>query len=195
MRLAVRSTDDKPYVCSYQKLTAIQPLTTAQERQLEQLYIRYAADVDQIDAIVGVAKAAQHRKIKGQRVRTAQQDQVVVRWKPTLMQGWVAEIAQSILKYRIAHARAATTEEIMDDAQNSVVECCSKLPECKRPSLHDTTAIVCDTCHRAYHIECLPPEAKSHLKMPLKTTNIGTAMNVHITIGQKTPCQRKSNTY
>ena len=153
---------------TYQKLTAIQPLTTAQERQLEQLYIRYAADVDQIDAIVGVAKAAQHRKIKGQRERTAQQDQVVVRWKPTLMQGWVAEIAQNILKYRIAHARAATTEEIMDDTQNSVVECCSRLPECKRPSLHDTTAIVCDTCHRAYHIECLPPEAKSHAQNALE---------------------------
>jgi hypothetical protein len=76
------------------QLAATPPVTTAQARQFEQLYARYAADVDQLKTVVGVAKAACHRgvakaachrKIKGQRVRTAQQEQVGVRWKPTFM--------------------------------------------------------------------------------------------------------------
>ena len=143
----IRSTNATSGYMIYKNLHAKSALSAVDERQLEHLYARYAEDVDQIEAIVALAKAAHHRKVRGQRVRTAQQDQVVVRWKPTLMQGWVADIAQDLLKHRIVTAREATMEEIMNETLNTVVECCTKLPEPRRPNLEDTTAIACDTCH------------------------------------------------
>lgn len=159
-RPILRATTQTGYQL-YSQLTQHYPLSGADRSHLEQLYIRYAEHADQIEEIVGTATAASH-DVKGRKwVTTAKQDQVVVKWKPTLMQGWVAAIAKEALGYKVVSAREATQDEITDEALNSVHECCNPLPTRQRKELQDTTAILCNTCHRSYHLECLTtPESR-----------------------------------
>ena len=147
---------------TYMQLTQKQPLNLKDRQRLEQLYLRYAEHVDQVDELVGTAVAASHRVKRRKWVTTAKQDQVVVSWKPTIMQGWVASIAKDILGYKVASARVATEKEIMDPDHNPIYECCNPHHTTQRRALEDTTAIVCDTCLRGYHVECLPHENQTH---------------------------------
>jgi hypothetical protein len=142
----------------YQKLTGMEP-GPKQDGLLQQLYTRYAEETDQITQIVAPATAAEHTWHKRQYTKIRGQEQLIVKWKPTLMQGWMVEIAQKVMRYTVKQegTREASEEEILDPEISAIHECCNPKAPTQRPVLEDDTAIICDTCQRAYHIACLPP--------------------------------------
>ena len=60
----------------------------------EQLYSNFAEGQDQVEGIEGLAVAARHTGRGQKRKKVATQNQVIVRWAPTVMQGWVVELAK-----------------------------------------------------------------------------------------------------
>ena len=59
-----------------------------------QLYNNFAEGQDKVEGIEGLAVAARHTGRGQKRKKVATQNQVIVRWAPTVMQGWVVELAK-----------------------------------------------------------------------------------------------------
>ena len=131
---------------------------------LQQLYNNYAADTDQIEGIEGLAVAAQYTGTGKKRKKVATQNQVIVRWAPTVMQGWLVEMAKQNgyqTDDTAAHAPRLLSHEEICTTPSLPTECCS--PNAHRPAEHppaSTTLAHCKICSRRYHIECLPVDQR-----------------------------------
>lgn len=133
----------------------------------EQLYNNYAAETDIIDGIEGLAVAARHKGKGCKRKKVATQNQVIVRWAPTVMQGWMVELAKQ-KGYQIddgpEHAPKLLTHQEVCNISNLPTECCcpnTHLPTQSTPA--DQTLAHCNVCSRRYHVECLPPDQRPWL--------------------------------
>ena len=126
----------------------------------EQLYNNFAEGQDQVEGIEGLAVAARHTGRGQKRKKVATQNQVIVRWAPTVMQGWVLELAKQ-KGYHIddapEHALQPMTHHEVCNTPNLPTECCcpnAHLPARRIPAR--TTLAHCSICSRRYHIDCLP---------------------------------------
>ena len=126
----------------------------------EQLYNNFAEGQDQVEGIEGLAVAARHTGRGQKRKKVATQNQVIVRWAPTVMQGWVVELAKQ-KGYHIdeapEHALQPMTHHEVCNTPNLPTECCclnAHLPARRIPAR--TTLAHCSICSRRYHIDCLP---------------------------------------
>jgi ribonuclease HI len=132
---------------------------------LEQLYNNFAAETDMIDGIEGVGVAARYTGKGRKRKKVANQNQVTVRWAPTVMQGWLVELAKQ-KGYQVEedgdHAPRRLTHEEVCNTANLPTECCC--PNAHRRAdqrtIEDTTLAHCNVCSRRYHIECLPTDLR-----------------------------------
>jgi ribonuclease HI len=137
---------------------------------IEQLYNNYAAETDLIEGIEGFAVAARHVG-KGKRRKTVTtQNQVIVRWAPTVMQGWMVELAKQ-KGYQVEdtadHAPKLLTHEEVCNIPNLPIECCcpnAHLPTQNNPA--NTTLAHCNVCSRRYHVECLHRDNKPNIGLP-----------------------------
>ena len=127
----------------------------ANRQKLIQLYRNYAAGIDKVKDVEAEALATK-RVGKGVKRRcVGKQTQHVVSWEDTIMQGWMIDIAQRVMGYQPVHVREATVDEVQQE-EGVAAECCG--PD--RHTTHDDgsvdhTAIICDGCHRAYHVGCM----------------------------------------
>ena len=126
----------------------------------EQLYNNFAEGQDKVEGIEGLAVAARHTGRGQKRKKVATQNQVIVRWAPTVMQGWVVELAKQ-KGYHIddapEHALQPMTHHEVCNTPNLPAECCcpnAHLPARRIPAR--TTLAHCSICSRRYHIDCLP---------------------------------------
>ena len=126
----------------------------------EQLYNNFAEGQDKVEGIEGLAVAARHTGRGQKRKKVATQNQAIVRWAPTVMQGWVVELAKQ-KGYHIddapEHALQPMTHHEVCNTPNLPAECCcpnAHLPARRIPAR--TTLAHCSICSRRYHIDCLP---------------------------------------
>jgi hypothetical protein len=134
--------------------------------KLQQLYHNYAHHADEIAGFKALNKAAAFAMDPDtkRRKQTAVQDQVIVQWHHSLLQGWQIQIAKR-MAYSVAPdppPRLATAEEVRAHQDLAT--------ECYGPNLHvpdsaseeeeqqPTTSypLHCVVCNRRYHAECVP---------------------------------------
>ena len=96
---------------------------TKVRKELNQLYHNFAEGVDIVAGVEGTQSAAEFmgRGIKRRR-RTASQKQIIIRWEPTIMQGWMIEIAK-IMGYAVQSATPVSNQQV-GEASGLVTECC-----------------------------------------------------------------------
>jgi ribonuclease HI len=132
--------------------------------KLMQLYYNYTTDQSIITQVNGRPQANAFNISKGKRTRVSSQQQVTVQWKDTIAQGWVIELAKSIMDYHPASIQEATVEEVADECLLTP-DCCGVNAHVCRPhvpgSSEPQNPIMCDTCLRAYHPECLCGAARA----------------------------------
>jgi hypothetical protein len=142
-------------------------------KALRQLYFNYAEGVDIVAGIEGEQTAAAFIGRGRNRRRTTTQKQLVVRWEPAIMQGWMVNIAKD-MGYQVEHAQQVGRAEI-GQAPDLATECCGPNSHILEPEDSDDL-ILCDVCSRRYHIGCLPLNA--HPKRPMQQQE-GTAHHQH----------------
>jgi hypothetical protein len=120
------------------------------------LYTYFAEGVDIVAGIEGDQSAAAFTGRGRKRRKTATQKQIVVRWEPAIMQGWMVKIAKD-MGYRVDHVQLVGREAICR-ASGLATECCGPNSHIVDPEESDDL-IICDTCCRRYHIDCLTLDA------------------------------------
>lgn len=134
--------------------------------QLQQLYHNYAHNIDEIAGFEATAQASKSERDpenhKRRRV-TKRQTQVVVRWHPSLLQGWQIQIAKR-MAYNVAQEpppQQATREQIQAHP-HLATECCGPNFHMAEGDSEDEeepaqrNLLHCAVCHRRYHTECVP---------------------------------------
>ena len=89
----------------------------------EQSYNNFAEGQDLIETIEGVAAAARHTGRGPKRKKVAPQNQVIVRWPPIVMHGWVVELAKQ-KGYHIDHVLQLMAHHDVCNTPNLPTVCC-----------------------------------------------------------------------
>ena len=145
---------------------------TKVRKELHQLYHNFAEGVDIVAGVDGTQSAAEFmvRGIKRRR-RIASQKQIIIRWEPTIMQGWMIEIAK-IMGYAVQSATPVSNQQA-GEASGLVTECCGPNSHITEPE-EDDDLISCNICARRYHIGCLPLQEHPHKLAPAGMEETGS---------------------
>jgi ribonuclease HI len=138
----------------YKRLTAIKQQTPAITKKLHQLYHNYAAEKDLVARIEAKTQASDFKGKGKKRRKTAHQEQYVVHWEPSILQGWTIQIAKS-MGYQVQEAIPLKENEMGSDMKPPYECCTPNAHRCK--SAHDKheLGMRCQVCHRWYHKKCM----------------------------------------